>query len=189
MGEAPVLAHGDEEAHPVGRDPHLSRATLTGKFLPQGEDEELEALRWIIFDNQKVNGFLGPYRFLKNFAKPAGDPAVLAFFKGRIDGNLGIVNKRLEGRQFLLGDRPTIADVSLAGYLYYPAEEFGFDIGKDHPAIARLARAHEGAAGLEASLRPDAGPSAAGVSYQRAVSPPSMTNSAPVTNADSSDSR
>ena len=34
-----------------------------------------------------------------------------------------------------LGDRPTIADVSLAGYLYYPAEEFGFDIAKDHPAI------------------------------------------------------
>jgi glutathione S-transferase len=27
-----------------------------------------------------------------------------------------------------LGERPTIADVSLAGYLYYPADEFGFDI-------------------------------------------------------------
>jgi glutathione S-transferase len=35
----------------------------------------------------------------------------------------------------MLGDRPTTADVSLAGYLYYPAEEFGFDIAKDHPAI------------------------------------------------------
>jgi hypothetical protein len=39
-------------------------------------------LRWIIFDNQKVNGFLSPFRFLKNFAKPAGDPAVLTFLKG-----------------------------------------------------------------------------------------------------------
>jgi glutathione S-transferase len=28
----------------------------------------------------------------------------------------------------LLGNQPTIADVSLAGYLFYPAEEFGFDI-------------------------------------------------------------
>jgi len=61
---------------------------------------------------------------------------VLAFFKGRIDGNLGIVNKRLEKTPFLIGDRPTIADVSLAGYLYYPVEEFGFDIGQDNPAIA-----------------------------------------------------
>ena len=135
MGEAPVLAHGDRKLTQSGVIlTYLARRS--GKFLPQGEDEELEALRWIIFDNQKVNGFLGPYRFLKNFAKPAGDPAVLAFFKGRIDGNLGIVNKRLDKTPFLIGDRPTIADVSLAGYLYYPVEEFGFDIGQDHPAIA-----------------------------------------------------
>ena len=135
MGEAPVLAHGDKKLSQSGVIlTYLARRS--GKFLPQGEEEELEALRWIIFDNQKVNGFLGPYRFLKNFAKPAGDPAVLSFFKGRIDGNLAIVNKRLEKKPFLVGERPTIADVSLAGYLYYPVEEFGFDIGKDHPAIA-----------------------------------------------------
>jgi glutathione S-transferase len=134
MGEAPVLGHAGKKLTQSGVIlTYLARRS--GKYLPQGEDEELEALRWIIFDNQKVNGFLGPYRFLKNFAKPAGDPAVLAFLKGRIDGNLGIVNKRLEGHKFLLGERPTIADVSLAGYLYYPAEEFGFDIGKEHPAI------------------------------------------------------
>jgi len=135
MGEAPVLAHGGKKLSQSGVIlTYLARRS--GRFLPQGEDEELEALRWIIFDNQKVNGFLGPYRFLKNFAKPAGDPVVLAFFKGRIDGNLAIVNKRLEKTPFLLGERPTIADVSLAGYLYYPVEEFGFDIGNDHPAIA-----------------------------------------------------
>jgi glutathione S-transferase len=135
MGEAPVLAHGDRRLTQSGVIlTYLARRS--GKYLPQSEADELEALRWIIFDNQKVNGFLGPYRFLKNFAKPAGDPAVLAFFKGRIDGNLGIVNKRLVKTPFLVGDRPTIADVSLAGYLYYPVEEFGFDIGQDHPAIA-----------------------------------------------------
>ena len=53
-----------------------------------------------------------------------------------IDGNLAIVNRRLTGRQYLIGDRPTIADVSMAGYLYYPAEEYGFDIHIGHPAIA-----------------------------------------------------
>lgn len=135
MGEAPVLAHGARKLTQSGVI-LTYLAKRFGKFAPQGEDEELEAMRWIIFDNQKVNGFLGPYRFLKNWAKPAGDPAVLAFLKGRIDGNLAIVNKRLEARPFLLGDRPTTADVSLCGYLYYPAEEFGFDIGKEHPAIA-----------------------------------------------------
>lgn len=134
MGEAPVLVHGKKTLSQSGVIlTYLARRS--GKYLPQGEDEDLEALRWIIFDNQKVNGFLGPFRFLKNFAKPAGDPAVMGAFKARAQGALGIVNKRLEKTPFLAGDRPTIADVSMTGYLYYPAEEFGFDIAKDNPAI------------------------------------------------------
>ena len=136
MGEVPVLVHGTKKLTQSGVIlTYLS--DLTGKFKPQGEDERLEALRWIIFDNQKVNGFLGPYRFLRNFAKPAGDPAVMAFLKTRIDGSLAIVNKRLASQAYLLGERPAIADISLTAYLYYPADEFGFDIVKDHPAIAR----------------------------------------------------
>jgi glutathione S-transferase len=134
MGEVPVLVHGQKKLTQSGVIlTYLSN--LTGQFKPEGEDEELEALRWIIFDNQKVNGFLGPFRFLKNFAKPPGDPAVLAFLKGRIDGNLAIVNKRLTERKYLVSDKPTIADISMTAYLYYPPEEFGFDIARDHPAI------------------------------------------------------
>jgi glutathione S-transferase len=133
MGEAPVLVAGDKTLTQSGVILQYL-AKKSGKFLPQGEDEELEALRWIIFDNQKINGYLGPYRFLKNWAKGA-DPAIIAFFNGRLDGNLAVVNKRLEGRKFLLGDRPTIADISMCAYLYYPSDEFGFDIAKDHPAI------------------------------------------------------
>ena len=134
MGEIPVLVHGDKKLTQSGVILNYL-ADRSGRFAPQGEDERLETLRWIIFDNQKVNGFLGPFRFLRNFAKPAGDPAVMGFLKGRIDGSLTIVNKRLATRPYMVGDRPTIADISLAGYLYYPAEEFGFDIAKDHPAI------------------------------------------------------
>jgi glutathione S-transferase len=135
MGEVPVLVHGKKKLTQSGVI-LTYLANHSGKFKPQGEDEELESLRWIIFDNQKVNGFLGPFRFLKNFAPKPGDPAVMAFLKGRVDGALAIVNKRLTGRQFLVSDKPTIADISMTGYLYYPADEFGFDIAKDHPAIA-----------------------------------------------------
>ncbi|NVO17313.1 MAG: glutathione S-transferase C-terminal domain-containing protein [Rhodoplanes sp.] len=135
MGEVPVLVHGERK---------LSQSSVcltylakrSGKYLPQGEDEELEAWRWIVFDNQKVNGFLGPYRFLKTLAKTPGDPAVLAFLKGRADAALAVVDKRLAGRPWLLGERPTIADVSMCGYLFYPAEEFGFDIAATYPSIA-----------------------------------------------------
>jgi glutathione S-transferase len=135
MGEVPVLVDGDRKLSQSGVIlTYLARKS--GQFLPKGENEELESLRWIIFDNQKINGFLGPFRFLKNFAKPAGDPAVMNFLKARIDGGLAIVNKRLEKTPFLLGDRPTIADISMCAYLYYPPEEFGFDIRKEHPAIS-----------------------------------------------------
>ncbi|MFL9825240.1 glutathione S-transferase family protein [Rhodoplanes sp. SY1] len=134
MGEVPVLVHG-------GRKLSQSSVCLTylarrtGRFLPQGEEQELEAWRWIVFDNQKVNGMLGPYRFLRTIAKPPGDPAVLAFLEGRAKGALAIVDKRLADRPWLLGVQPTIADVSMCGYLYYPAEEFGFDIAAAYPNI------------------------------------------------------
>jgi glutathione S-transferase len=135
MGEVPVLVHGARKLSQSGVI-LTYLAEQSNKFLPRDGDERLETLRWIIFDNQKVNGFLGPYRFLKNFARPAGDPAVMTFLKGRIDGNLGIIDKRLAKAPFVLGDRPTIADISLCAYLYYPAEEFGFDIAAQHLNIA-----------------------------------------------------
>jgi glutathione S-transferase len=60
----------------------------------------------------------------------------MAFLKARALGNLAILDKRLAKAPFVLGDRPTIADISLCAYLYYPAEEFGFDIAAEHKNIA-----------------------------------------------------
>jgi glutathione S-transferase len=134
MGEVPVLVHGAKKLSQSGVI-LTYLAEHSKKFLPRDEDR-LEALRWIIFDNQKLNGYLGPFRFLKNFARPAGDPAVMAFLKARIDNSLGILDKRLASRPYVVGPEPTIADLSLVGYLYYPAEEFGFDIAAGHNNIA-----------------------------------------------------
>ena len=136
MGEVPVLEIDGKKKLTQSGVILTYLAKQTGQYAPKGEDEELEALRWMIFDNQKTNGFLGPYRFLKNWAKPAPDQAVFNFLKGRIDGNLAVVNKRLQKTQFMLGARPTIADISMCAYLFYPPEEYGFDVRKDHPAIA-----------------------------------------------------
>jgi glutathione S-transferase len=46
------------------------------------------------------------------------------------------VDKRLSTAPFILGRQPTIADLSLVAYLYYPAAEFGFDISAEHKGIA-----------------------------------------------------
>jgi glutathione S-transferase len=134
MGEVPVLVHGSRKLSQSGVI-LTYLAERFRKFQPLGEEERLEALRWIIFDNQKVNGYLGPYRFLRFISRPPGHPEVLSFLKGRIDNALGIVDKRLAKAPFVLGEAPTIADISLAGYLYYPAEEFGFDVAAEHKNI------------------------------------------------------
>ncbi|MBZ0148171.1 MAG: glutathione S-transferase C-terminal domain-containing protein, partial [Pseudorhodoplanes sp.] len=100
-------------------------------------DDRLEVLRWLLFDNQKVNGYIGPYRFLRWIVKPPADQKILDFLKGRIDNNLAIVEKRLAKTPWLVGDYPTIADISMCGYMYYPAEELGFDIPATYPNISR----------------------------------------------------
>ena len=135
MGEVPVLVHGERKLTQSGVI-LTYLAERSGKFLPQTDEERLEALRWILFDNQKVNGYLGPFRFLRYFASPPGNPAVLEFLRGRIMGALAVVESRLAGQPFLLGDRPTIADISLTGYLYYPSEELGFDLNAEYSNIA-----------------------------------------------------
>ena len=60
---------------------------------------------------------------------------MLAFLRSRVESTFAIAEKHLAGRPFVLGERPTIVDFSLAGYVYYPAAETGFDIAAEYPAI------------------------------------------------------
>jgi glutathione S-transferase len=62
-------------------------------------------------------------------------PAVLAYLRARTDSAFSIVDRHLSDRSFMLGDRPTIVDFSMLGYLYYPTEETGFDLAATFPAI------------------------------------------------------
>jgi glutathione S-transferase len=59
----------------------------------------------------------------------------MEFLKGRADSALAISDKRLSRGPYVLGAVPTIADISLTSYLYYPADEFGFDIAIQHKNI------------------------------------------------------
>jgi glutathione S-transferase len=133
MGEVPVLVH-------KGKSLTQSGAILTylseqsGMLGGDDADQRREILRWILFDNHKLTSYLATFRFFNAFAKPL-DPAVMEFLRGRIRAALGIVEKHLAAQSFIIGNEPTIADLSLCGYLFYPAEEFGFDIPADHPAI------------------------------------------------------
>ncbi|MDP1747995.1 MAG: glutathione S-transferase C-terminal domain-containing protein, partial [Reyranella sp.] len=90
--------------------------------------------RWLLFDNHKFTGNFAAHRALHSKAQDAL-PAALAYMRARTESALSIVDKHLAPRRFMLGDRPTIVDFSLAGYLYDPTEETGFDLATAWPAI------------------------------------------------------
>jgi glutathione S-transferase len=105
-----------------------------GKFAP-ADDESFEARRWLFFDNHRFTNNYAMHRFQNSFTPRAADPAVMAFLRARVESTFAIVEKHLTDRPFVLGERATIVDCSMAGYVYYPAAETGFDIAAQFPAI------------------------------------------------------
>jgi len=134
MGEAPVL-EGDGRRLTQSGVILTYLSEMTDQFAAADESERLEALRWILFDNHKFTSYFATYRFMKSFLPQAPDANVVAFLKGRFDAAAAVVEKHLAKSKFMVGDKPTIADFSLAGYMFFPVEEHGYDWAKTHPAI------------------------------------------------------
>ena len=135
MGEAPVLVH-----HRTDGDFRLTQsgAILTylsrhfGRFGHETEAEEFEILRWILFDNHKLTSYTATERFIRYFRKKPDDPAG-EFAYARARDAWAILDKQLTGREWVAADRPTIADLSLCGYLFWP-EQIGAN-WSEYPAI------------------------------------------------------
>ena len=131
MGEAPVLEHAGLRLSQSG----VILDYLAGqfpRFAPADESERREVLRWILFDNHKLTSNIATLRFQLQFAK-TGETAVTAFLRGRMVAALKVLDQHLTDRSYVAAERLTIADLSLCGYLFWPAE-FGVDWA-DYPAI------------------------------------------------------
>lgn len=133
MGEVPVLVDGDATLTQSGVIlDYIS--SKTGKLGGRSAAERREVLRWLFWDNHKLSTQIGATRFLMNFLPPEKRPeGVVPFLQGRLKAAYAVLNDHLAARDWIVGDAPTIADVSCCGYLYYP-EPFGFD-RKDWPHI------------------------------------------------------
>lgn len=126
MGEVPAMIDGDICLTQSGviQDYVTEKS---GKFGGKDNNERREVLRWVLWDNHKFSSQAGPLRFLMNFLPEEKRPQeVIGFMKGRLDAAYRILNDHLEGRDWIVGDSITNADISCCGYLYYP-EPFGFD--------------------------------------------------------------
>jgi glutathione S-transferase len=134
LGEIPVLEVDGErltQTAPI----LLMLARQYGRFGGETEAEQFELLRWLFWDNHKLTGTMATYRFLRTFT-PSPDPQVLTFLRKRLDDYLGILEQHLQRQAFAIGERATIADVSMMAYLHFPADETGYDFATSHPAVA-----------------------------------------------------
>lgn len=134
MGEVPVLVDGDIRLSQSG----AIQAWVTEKTGRFGgaPGERYDVLRWVLWDNHKLSGQAGMTRYLMNFLPPEKRPEpVIAFFQSRLKSTYRVLDRNLSGRDWIVGDGPTNADLSCCGYLFYP-EPFGFDRA-DWPNIDR----------------------------------------------------
>jgi glutathione S-transferase len=137
MGEVPVLEHQGRRWSQSGVILDFLAARF-GRFGWQDEDQRREILRWLLWDNHKLTSYIGTLRFLLRFQK-TGETQVTEFLRGRVNTNLALLERQLAGRAFVTGERASIADLSICGYLYWP-DEFGV-AWADYPNIeAWLAR-------------------------------------------------
>jgi glutathione S-transferase len=134
MGEAPVMIDGDLTLTQSGAIQQYI-TDKSGKFGGTAA-EKYEVFRWVLWDNHKLSSQAGMTRFLMNFLPEDKRPLeVISFSQGRLAAAYTVLDAHLTGRDFIVGDSLTNADMSCCSYLYYP-EPFGFD-RKDFPNIDR----------------------------------------------------
>jgi len=145
MGEVPVMADGDVTLTQSGVM-QMYVTEQTGKFGGDTPDEAREIMRWMFWDNHKLSSQAGMTRFLMNFLPEAKRPeGVIPFMQGRLKAAYTTLNAHLAGRDWIVGEGLTNADLSCCAYLFYP-EPFGFD-RTDWPEIDRWLSNIEGLPG------------------------------------------
>lgn len=105
------------------------------RFVPEGKYERAQVLQWMFYEQYELEPSIAVVRFwLVYSGRPEGlsdeRREELAQAGYRV---LGTLERHLDGRDFLVGDKLTIADLSLYAYTHV-AHEGGFDLGA-YPAV------------------------------------------------------
>jgi GST-like protein len=130
-------------------------AEKTGKLLPTDTAARYETLQWVYFQMAGVGPMFGQLGFFTKFAgKEIEDPRPRQRYVDETVRLLGVLEGRLKGRQWIMGDLYTIADIALWPWLrtitgFYEAGELvGFN---RFPSVADyLSRAANRPANLKA---------------------------------------
>lgn len=101
---------------------YLARAT--GHFEGRTEQDRWTAREWLAWENDAIMN-VAKVRHYSRFRSV--DPAVMAYFRPPAEAAITFVDTALRGREWLVGDAPTIADLGCWGRMVFMAEG-GFDI-------------------------------------------------------------
>ena len=119
----------------------LYLAEKTGQLLPAQPAARYETLQWVFFQVGAVGPMFGQLGYFHKFAgREIADRRPLERYRDESKRLLGVLETRLAGRSWMMGEAFTIADIALIGMVrnligYYEAGDLvGFDALKQVPA-------------------------------------------------------
>ena len=116
----------------------LYLAEKTGQFLPANTPKARgELLSWLMFVASGVGPYAGQCVHFRHFAPDPKDYAVKRYlFEAK--RHFGILNDRLAGRNFMVGDAYSIVDMAVWGWTRMVPFVLGDDAWSDLPNLKRL---------------------------------------------------
>ncbi len=150
-GRTPVLelASGETIAESNAILLYLGEGT---PFVPEELVERARVWQWLFFEQNLFEPNVGTARFWRLTGRDAASPDVFAARLESARAALGVLDGGLGGSEFLLGDRFTVADVSLYAYAHV-AGDAGIDLAS-YPAVTAWLRRVEGTPGFVDDLEP-----------------------------------
>jgi GST-like protein len=116
-------------------------ADKTGLFAPSDPARRYETLQWVFFQMGGIGPIFGQVGFFNKFAgKDYEDKRPLQRYATESKRLLGVLETRLQNRQWIMDDDYTIADISMLGWvrnligLYEARDLVGFDSLSNVPA-------------------------------------------------------
>ena len=101
-------------------------AGTTGIFEGKTEQDRWTAREWLDWEADQITN-VAKVRHYSRFRQV--DPAVMDYFRPLAEAAIGFVDKSLAGREWLVGDAPTIADIGCWGRMVF-MHEGGLDINR-----------------------------------------------------------
>ena len=115
---------------------HLARKA--GRLIPTDPRGELETLQWMFFQVGHVGPMFGQFGHFYKFAKGKTDAYGEQRYGKEVTRLLGVLDGQLAGRQWLVGDQFTIADIMTVPWV----NSLDFYEGKDFVEYGRFRHVH-----------------------------------------------